>query len=341
VHIVPDESLASNDGILTFNLNEGSEYVDRVVFMPHAGENHGNVGYFKLKLLARKKKIHLTAFGHLNQFSEMGILADTVMAQPDAELLRTLYRDSFTGCRVDHTLLPKLTNARFVETHRMREGCYNFLLSRGNCPPKFGEYVTPEFREERALLIEALDTIEDEEVIDAFVWPDIYIRQSTWELFHELELPSDLICCECKLGGGCADTVREWLRTSRLPKVTGLDQTYQHELLQRVGAHYMGIQFLASWPKNWMFVCIAGSANLFSVMPVKAIVMFDSKFRNTSTEPCIRGIAQRRYGALGNEIPVLLPEQSLEKLPQFLETKKALLRSSIEKMREISYGGSA
>ncbi|MDZ4847679.1 MAG: hypothetical protein SGI77_00150 [Pirellulaceae bacterium] len=338
VHIVPDDQLRLVEGTYVFDINTRSDYEDHVVCMPHFGENHSNVADLKLKLLCRKKGIRLSTFGHLNQFSEMGILADTVIAQPGNGRLNKLYGDQISTCWVDQKLIQKVTDARFVEIYKMRCDSYNFLLSRGDCDPNWGKEVTAKFRKERALMVEAIETINDEEVIDAFVWPDIYIRQSTWDLFHELDLPNDMICSESKSGGPRREAVREWLMASRFPNVGSLDQEFQHNLLRKVGAHYMGIQFLASWLKNWMFVCMAGSANLFTIMPVKGLVMYDNKFRNPSTQTCLRGLACRRYGSLGNDIPVFLPEGSRSSLASYLDTKRDLLFESIAKLKECRYG---
>lgn len=339
VHIIPDEQLQFYAGAYVYDITKQTSYTDHVVYTPHSGENFGNVGFLKLKLLCKKKGIRLSAFGHLNQFSEMGILADTVIAQPDDRLLSRLYRHQISHCHIDRKIIPQVTSARFIQGHHMSGSSHNFLLSRGNCAPLLGEQVTPELRERHALVIEAMDTIDDQEVIDSFVWPDIYIRQSTWELFHQLDLPKDVICCEAKLGGAFSGKVREWLRKSGLPKATGFEQIFQQKLLRKVGAHYMGIQFLASWLNNWMFVCVGGSANLFAIMPVKGIVMYDYWYHNTSTVPCLRGLAQRRYGSLGNEIPVFLTHRAITPVEKYLDSKKDLLMQSIERLSTCHYGG--
>ncbi len=273
----------------------------------------------------------------------MGILADEVISQSDDARLSKLYRDPTTNCRVDRWLLPKITKARYIDTfkYKIQSNTESALASLAQGETKSrGKNVATEFREERSLIVEAVETISDEELIEAFVWPDIYIRQSTWELFHRLDLPNNVICCECKLGGGIAEMVRKWLATSKLPNVFGLDQSFQCGLLSKVGAHYMGIQFLASWLKNWTFVCIAGSANLFAIMPVKGIIMYDIMYKNVSTENCLRGLAQRRYGSLGNEIPVFLPLQPRFNVAGYLDSKKEILSESVERLRSYQYGGS-
>jgi hypothetical protein len=339
VHIVPDEQLRLVEGSYVFDINTKTDFDEHVVCTPHFGENHTNVSELKLKLLCRKKGIHLSAFGHLNQFSEMGILADTVIAQPGDGLLSKLYGDQISTCHVDRRVIPMITDARYIETYRMRCDAYNFLLSRGHCNPKWGVEVTDRFRNERALIIEAIETISDDEVIDAFVWPDIYIRQSTWEIFHQLDLPSDMICSESKSNGARRDAVREWLTSSQMPNVARLDQEFQHQLLQKVGAHYMGIQFLASWLKNWIFVCMAGSANLFTILPVKALIMYDTHFDNPSTEKCLRGLARQRYGEPGNDIPVFLTNLRAPQINDYLSSKEESILKSIARFRECEYGG--
>ncbi len=193
-------------------------------------------------------------------------------------------------------------------------------------------------RAKHSLVVEAMETIDDDEVIETFVWPEIYIRQSTWEVFQNLQLPEDVVCCEAKLGWGFANEIREWLRASGLPNVRGFEQVFQHNLLRKVGAHYMGIQFLASWLKNWTFICIGGSANLFSIVPVKGLILFDTWFNNSSTEVCLRGLAQRRYGSLGNEIPVFLPKRQMFPVAKFLDLKKDLLAEAIAQLRGCRYG---
>ncbi len=130
LRIVPDDQLKQIEGAYVFDVAPQASYCDRVVYMPHAGENFGNVGFLKLKILCQRNGIHLTTFGHLNQFTEMAILGDSVIAQPGDNLLDRLYCDPVSGCRVDQSIMRKVTFSRYIHGHEMSGMSHNYLLSR-------------------------------------------------------------------------------------------------------------------------------------------------------------------------------------------------------------------
>lgn len=341
IRIIPDRDLVQVDGACIFDVNPGGDFTDEVVYMPHHGENFGNVGFLKLKLYCTRRKIRLVTFGHLNQMPEFSLLSDRMILQTGDHLLDKLYHDKTTGWQMDKSLLKRLTAARFVQGHRMSGVIHNFLLSRGNCNPAWGAEITPELLKEHELIVAAMNEIDDREVVDAFTWPDVCIRQSTWELFQTLNLPENIVCSEAKRGWAFADKITQWLEKIALKNLCGVDQVFQSKLLTQVGSHFMGIQFLASWFKNWQFVCIGGSANLFALLPVKAIMMFDNWYKNTSTEPCLRGMARGRYGDIGEEIPVFLPHQLTRPVEACLDEKSAVIQAANEQLAGIRYGGAA
>ncbi len=292
IRIVPDAAPVPGENAYIYEIDASTPFRDEIVYTPHFGENFGNAGFLKLKLYCARRRTRVIAFGHLNQLPEFSVLADRAILQGGDHLLSKLYLDKVTGWTTEMAIMRRLSKARFVQGHQMSGDSHNFLLSRGQCDARLGADVTPELRQKHELIVAAMDEIEDQELIDAFAWPEVCIRQSTWDLFHRLDLPENIICSEIKEGWGFGSQIREWLARSDLPSVVGVDHVFQHELVAKVGSHFMGIQFLASWLKNWTFVCIGGSANLFALLPVKAIVLFDNWYKNTSTERCLRGLAQ-------------------------------------------------
>ncbi len=164
--------------------------------------------------------------------------------------------------------------------------------------------------------------IEDEEAADAFVSKDIYIRKSSLDLFHILNVPKNQIVCEFKnlSYGRQAQTpyllpVFEWVLINKeqfsLP-VVGIDRVFQNDLLGETRHHYMSIQILASFLSNWFFLCIGGSSNLMSVLPIKALLLTDKFINfNASALNILRLHSEKRLGELGKQIPILRPAANL------------------------------
>jgi hypothetical protein len=341
IHIVPDVALKRCDQALIYDFRPLDDCLDEVVYMPHHQENFGNIGFLKLKLFCRRRRIRLAAFGHLNQLPEFSVLADRVILEPGDHLLERLYDDQVTKIQVHRGLLNRVSQARFIHGHGpdMKRSQHNYLLSRGKGELPASDALTPELLRDHETIIAAQNEIADREVIEAFTWPDVWIRRSSWDLFHSLDLPSNVVCSEIKRGWKFGDRIVRWLETCGLPRLQSVDQRFQQDLLAKVGAHFMAVQFLASWFKNWLFACVGGSANLFAILPVKALVLFDNWYDNACTEPCLRDIARRRYGLDGEEIPIFLPHRPTRPIETYLDEKRPILQTASERLTPVGYGG--
>lgn len=101
----------------------------------------------------------------------------------------------------------------------------------------------------------------------------IYIRESTFDLFHKLdlqgEIPHDIVVCEIKAAFPDARNYLKSISQINECPIYGIDYSWQKKLVGLCGNHYMGIQILGSLLANWMYICLGGSARLFSLLPTK------------------------------------------------------------------------
>lgn len=100
-----------------------------------------------------------------------------------------------------------------------------------------------------------------------------YIRQSTFDLYHKLDkegkIPHDIIACEIKYEYPEPRKFLQQFPTIASMPLYGLDYSWQKELVELTGTHYMGIQVLGSLLANWYYICLGGSARLFSLLPTR------------------------------------------------------------------------
>lgn len=135
-----------------------------------------------------------------------------------------------------------------------------------------------------------------------------YIRQSTLDLFDKLnkqgKIPHNIIACEIKYS---FDEPRKLLQTfptiANMP-LFGLDYSWQKELIQLTGNHYMGIQILGSLLANWYYICLGGSARLFSLLPTKNLHLWAYDLGNYHYQvPAPISIS---YGQFNQDYPYLV-----------------------------------
>jgi pyruvate/2-oxoglutarate/acetoin dehydrogenase E1 component len=95
-------------------------------------------------------------------------------------------------------------------------------------------------------------------------------------------------------------------------QVIGKDHQWQKEMVNRLGFNYMSYQILSSLLLNCHYIGIAGSARLFSVLPIKAIVLSDYNAHPT-LEHIMRGFAIARYGKeKGMRLPIVIANHTDE-----------------------------
>lgn len=283
------------------DLNPTKKFNREIIIAPHHRENYGNTGFLKLKAYCDRYNIKITSFGLLNQLPVFSIFSDKVILQNDDAALNNLYHGASTA-GADKSFIPLLSKAMYAEVYTPFTQYVAIMNQTANI-------------EDRPFMMAAAKTISDEETAEMFAHANVYIRQSSYELFHTLKLPSNVIVCEFKpaIGpklrpGDDPNPIVNWVKKRgkylSFP-ITGLDKEFQKKLLNEVGSHYMSIQIMASLINNWIFMCYGGSSNLMCLLPVKCLTMFDFWINtNPSTQNTIRRMAELRYGDIGSKVPV-------------------------------------
>jgi hypothetical protein len=165
------------------------------------------------------------------------------------------------------------------------------------------------------LLLEiANNQISDDEVVESFCFPKIFIKESSYKKYLDIssEMKKDLVVCEVKtldkksdeylkLGYDTGDIFLNNLRDSAKghPLKIVTDKQENKKMAELCGEDYMGVQILCSFIKNWMWICFGGSSNIFPFFPVKILSLCDQ----TLCIDLIRKISIRRFGKIGEILP--------------------------------------
>ena len=145
--------------------------------------------------------------------------------------------------------------------------------------------------------------ISDEEVIDRFMSTTVCIRRSSYEFFIKEKFPKRLTVAEVRIGN---NQQRRHISDNAPMKITGLDYSFQKQLVEKSKDHYMSVQVLGSLLNQWSFLCGGGSANLHCLLPVNWLLLTETpKHFGFSTINIIRGLARSRYGEIGDIVPVI------------------------------------
>lgn len=283
-----------------YKFHARSDFNSEMVIAPHFNETYISFELFQLSLYCKKNKIKLTSIGSMNQFPFFGLFSDEVICLKDTHL-HNIYASNYSSFGTDGSYFSKIPN--FVDIYGGGMGMHGFHQHN-----------------EISLL----------DVINAFSFPPIFIRRSTYDFFKSLDLPSDIPYCEIKLNfyPKLVNLVREVL-----PDSVGLDKKFQKELLQKSKDHFMGIQLLASLYKNWHFIAAGGSVNLFNVLPVRPLCFLEndtdlkSEYINIS-----KTFAQKRYGVnpiFINFSPRICVDEVIERDDISLGNQEAFLRKNL------------
>ena len=250
---------------------------------PAQNENYAHYGWWKLKIAAEKTGRQVRAYTHINMLPLAYPMADTLFLTKDKAYVRKMYKEnSETG----------------AHTHQLWDLENEILCSGDKVETKFEPNAL------KQTMYRTSQNVKVSELIERF-HPRLYIRQSTYDLFRQLDLPEKVVMCELR-----EDSVSHWhgqarrqMRELKFDRpVIGIDQNWQRGMIAKVGSHWLGIQVLGSLLKDWLYVCEGGSANLHTLLPTRCIYLKDQKLRCNSI---IRKMAEQRYGEAGKLIPVV------------------------------------
>lgn len=267
-----------------FVVNKDIDYEEEIFVAPNHKENFLGVVLFEFREECISQKKRIVSFGRANYFSFHALFADEVLIGGGPQ--PSWYLDDYTGNNTDMDSIGKV---KFVDLNKsLKKKVYNYPSN----------YIANKY------------------------WnKPIYIRESSWEIFQKFkeDCPKNVIMCEMKVPGRYMERMdRVSGRLLKINTIMGLSGVFQRGLLERIGYdNYLEFQILASWFLNWVFIAIGGAANLFSLVPVKSILLADDYILE-GRKLNIRQLAQKRYGSVGDTFPVVVKSKKDDKIDRAL-----------------------
>jgi hypothetical protein len=271
------------------DLNQ-KKYKNYVFVSMHAIENTNNIEVLKFALWCRKNDIKITIYGLLNQLPLFSIFADSLILQSKNNWSSDIYPNEI---------------GEYCGTHYSQENLFESIGQK----IKFDQVMnlSRTIDDWPMLLSVAERTISDDEVVDNFAFPDIYIRKEAYDKYEKIKseglIQKNLIMCEVKLTGGCGgdhllSIFKEKTKDFPLPICFDLD--FRKLLCQKSDQDYMSVQLLCSIQDNWMWITYGGSSNIFPFFPIKILSISDAYCQYDLT----RKLFLKRYGEeLGSILP--------------------------------------
>ena len=290
-----------------YTFNNSNDYDSEIVIAPHYNETYISLQLFKLAIYCKKHKIKVTSIGSMNQLPFFGLFSDEAICLKDTHL-HNIYSSNYSSFGTDASYFNQIPN--FKDIYGGSMGINGF----------------PEVNE-----------ISIDEVIKEFVFPPIFLRRSTIDYFKDLSLPQNIIYCEIKTHFYPKLTN---LIKYNFPNAVGLDKSFQRDLLEKSGDHFMGIQLLASFLKGWQFIAAGGSVNLFNVLPIRPLCFLENQ--DDLTDEFIKAaiiFAAKRYGAEPNFInfsPRICSNEVLENQDISLKDLELVLSEKISNSFEVA-----
>lgn len=278
--IVPDKYFIEREHYSTFTIND--TFVQNIIIAPNHDEHFLSSELFEFQLYCHQNKIKITSFSRPNYFPFLSIFSDEIILSYNHKD-PGWYDTFFSSNEIDFEPVKKLEE--FVDL---------------DGPEKTGSG----FRNYKQVNNFEFSSFE---IVESMWSRKVYIRESTYFLFQKYvkNLPRNIIVCEIKQPGGSSDTM--WLsrKINELPNVVGTDYMFQRMLLNKTKyTNYLGFQILCSLLLGWTYVCVGGSANLFSLLPIRSIILSDNYMSLKSAE-IFRIIAQKQYGEFGTTYPII------------------------------------
>lgn len=299
-----------DDNILRPNHSE-------ILIAPCHHEHWISTDLYKIRLYCEKHNIRLVSFGSTNQFPFLSIFSNDVVITDNYNPV--LYSDGSTKNNVCIDDIVCLSNYEHTD-----EGC-----NCEHCKDRDVSEIRKKAREE----------ISDQDVIERFWRPKVFVKQTSLDRILSSESLNssysnvsfgfnpdcktfsieNILICEFKKsfsspymkynddGSRMSDYLSEAAtRQDVLPvEKTSVTEIFQQKLLELINRDdYMTLQILGSSYFNWQFICSGGSSNLFCMLPIKCLMMCDQLFNN-SVSAIVRGIARKRYGSLGEFVPII------------------------------------
>lgn len=248
-------------------------------------EHYNNLEVFKVALFCRRHNTRIVVYGHLNELPLFSTFADAAI----------LYS------RDDHEIYEGIS--RYVYDHGLVGGIFNESLSHAvrQC------WSLGRVHGKRPLILDMIEKeISDDDVVKEFAFADIYVRRQAYTKYNILKniglIKKDTIMCEVKSAPDCGGPIlisnlKEKSKDFGIHIETDIE--FNKKMFGLCGQDYMGVQVLASFLDNWMWILYGGSCNIFPFFSVKILSMSDQ----TTLPELTRKMSIERFGEMGEIFP--------------------------------------
>jgi hypothetical protein len=288
-----------------YDFNPNKKFKKVIFATMHQSENFNNIEVLKFAIWCQKKNIKLIMYGFANQLPLFSIFADAVLLQDVNSWSKDLYEDkSGTSYNVDQNFFQTIRNYERTYCNGVFDLSRNISFNQSY--PLLFDTTESEFKTWPLFLEIAENEISNEEVVEKYSDPIIYIRQSAKNKYDELVskgiIKSNILMCEVKTGPHCGgDYLLSCLKkaTEDYSVEICTDIEFKKSFSLQCGQDYLSVQMLCSGFSNWMWACYGGSSNIFPFFPIKLISISDAYCRYELT----RSLFRSRLGELGEVFP--------------------------------------
>jgi len=287
--LLPKKIYGLNHYYFEFNKDKFS---NQIVVCINILEHFNNIELLKFSIWCKRHNTRVVAYGNINEFPLFGIFADAAIVYETKD--NFLYEhDSFYNPTTTDEVIEKIyTESIYFPARLSFLNQREWEINEINRSDIIGEFIgchvinlskLTGFKPAHFLLEIADKEVSDEEVVEKFTSPIIYIRNSSFKKYEILKekglLGENWIVGEIKQSSGChgghlISVLESKIKDFELPFI--LDKKLINELSLKCGSNYMEIQLLSSLLLNWMWICYGGSSHIFSFFPVKVLSLSDA-----------------------------------------------------------------
>lgn len=309
------------------------KFENQIILLMNINEHWNNLELFKFYLWCKKNKIRVITYGHLNELPLFSLFSDAVILFPKGNKKDSSLYSGGSVYSYDQNLLGRIVLQEvngpgalsFLDHRRWEinpellnnfsradfEGAYNPHVITGHIVGLSKGYQNNSVKPYHILLDIAMKSISDEEVVEKYTFPSIWIRSSSIDIWNRIrkddliknEFPKNAVMCEVKQQDSCGGKhllgiLHSSTKDHPLKFVSDWDK--KQKMLEMVGEdNYMEIQVLGSFFNNWMWISYGGSAHIFSLLPLKVLSLSDQGvFYDLAKK-----ISVARFGDLGRFFP--------------------------------------
>lgn len=247
VYEIAPNPVRNPDGSFTFGKNFFSFM--KLLMAPHARENWGNFEWIRIFQYANSiLNTEVVGYGSLNHLPCLSRISNI------SHCVETNLGGMYSGHSFYHAPWHHYGSSFMVNTKRAMRAYYD---------PRSGP------------IIFGAKDYPSVQYVANHVHRKVLIRQSTIDLFKLIasSLPKYAVISHIKYNpvwGPIGERVEKYASQFR---IVGNSDAFKQDLLARCGDHYMGIQILGSVHLGWRFIGLAGAANLFSMIPINALIL--------------------------------------------------------------------